>query len=216
MYCREGWKMPRNSGLGDPLERDPEDVLSDIHDGYVLPRHARDAYAVVVDKVNDEAKHNSAVQGEWELDKEATEELREQRMEERAEKAQPVSEWYEEQRDRIQNEENLIDDVKKTYESSMRMSKQFAEFYHEFWELPDDFEFDLSEKAERSLDNRFKSGTKKKWKNPTKGHETWLGVGRDDEPEVPYTWTAERSIRDLPTPKASFGDKTAGKAMDDD
>jgi len=25
------------SGLGDPLERDPEDVLSDIHDGYVLP-----------------------------------------------------------------------------------------------------------------------------------------------------------------------------------
>jgi acetone carboxylase alpha subunit len=204
------------SGLGDPLERDPEDVLSDIHDGYVLPRHAKDAYGVVVEKVNEEAKHNSAVQGEWKIDENATERLRKRRMEERAEKAQPVSEWYEEQRDRIKAEDDLIDDVKKTYESSMRMSKQFADFYHQFWELPADFEFTLSEKAERSLENRFKTGTKKKWKNPTKGHETWLGVGRDDEPEVPYTWTAERSIRDLPSSDASFGDRTIGKAMDDD
>ena len=191
------------SGLGDPLERDPEDVLSDIHDGYVLPRHAEDAYAVVVDKVNDEAKHNSAVQGEWEIDKEATERLRQQRMGERAKEAKPVSKWYDEQRKRIRNEEALIDDVKKTYESSMRMSKLFAEFYRDFWDLEDDFSFDLSEGSEQSLDNRFDSGVRPMWDSFTRRHKTWLDV--NEEPFVPYTWS-ERSIRDLPDSSSTFSD----------
>ncbi len=204
------------SGLGDPLERDPEDVLSDIHDGYVLPRHAKQAYAVVVDKVDDGPKHNSAVQGEWELDLEATRELREQRREERVEDAQPVTEWIEDERDRILEERDLIDDVKKTYESSMRMSKQFAEFYREFWDLPADFGFELSEKAETSLENRFATGLKRKWNNPTEGHKTWWGVGRDDEPAVPYTWSSDRSITDLSSPDASFGEPTPKRATDDD
>jgi acetone carboxylase alpha subunit len=204
------------SGLGDPLERDPEDVLSDIHDGYVLPRHAKAAYAVVVEKVSDGAKHNSAVEGEWEIDEDATEALREERLNERAEKAQPVSEWLEEERDRILDEDDLIDDVKKTYESSMRMSKQFTEFFREFWDLPDDFSFDLSEKAEKSLEYRFATGFKRKWKNPTKGHETWWHVGRDDEPAVPYTWNDDRSIQDLGSPDATFGEATPRKATDDD
>ena len=204
------------SGLGDPLEREPEDVLSDIHDGYVLPRHAKQAYAVVVDKVDDGPKHNSAVQGEWELDREATRELREQRREERVEDAQPVTEWMEDERDRILEERDLIDDVKKTYESSMRMSKQFAEFYKEFWDLPADFGFELSEKAETSLENRFATGLKRKWNNPTEGHRTWWGVGRDDEPAVPYTWSSDRSITDLSSPDASFGEPTPKRATDDD
>jgi acetone carboxylase alpha subunit len=191
------------SGLGDPLERDPEKVLSDIHDGYVLPRHAEDAYAVVVEKIDDGARHNSAVQGEWDVDEEATEELRAERMRERAEKAQPVSEWYEGERERIQNEEGLIDDVKKTYVSSMRMSKRFTEFYHDFWELPDDFEFTLSKQAQRSLDNRFDSGLRPMWDNFTLRHKTWLDV--EDEPYVPYTWT-NRSIQDLPGPDSTFRD----------
>ena len=204
------------SGLGDPLEREPESVVEDIHDGYILPRHAEKAYAVATEKVDDEAKHNSAVQGEWEVDEETTEQLREERMEERAEKAQPVSEWYEEERQRIHQEDDLIDDVKKTYESSMRMSKQFTEFYREFWQLPDDFEFTLSEKAEQSLENRFDTGFKRKWNNPTKAHEAWLGVGRNDEPKVPYTWTSDRSIQDLPSPDATFGEPTQRKPADDD
>jgi acetone carboxylase alpha subunit len=204
------------SGLGDPMERAPEDVLSDIHDGYVLPRHAKQAYAVVVEKVDDGPKHNSAVQGEWELDREATRELREQRREQRVENAQPVTEWMEDERDRILNERDLIDDVKKTYESSMRMSRQFAEFYREFWDLPAEFGFDLSEKAETSLENRFATGLKRKWNNPTEGHETWWNVGRDDEPAVPYTWSADRSITDLSGPSASFGEATPKRATDDD
>jgi acetone carboxylase alpha subunit len=187
-------------------------VLSDIHDGYVLPRHAEDAYGVVVEKVEVGAKHNSAVQGEWELDEDATERLRERRMGERAEKAQPVSEWYDEQRDRIRAEENLIDDVKKTYGSSMRMSEQFARFFREFWDLPDDFNFDLSEQAQRSLDNRFDSGCRPMWDNATRKQKTWLDI--DEEPYVPYTWTAERSIRDLHGPESTFSGRE--RATDDD
>jgi acetone carboxylase alpha subunit len=199
------------SGLGDPLERDPEDVLSDIHDGYVLPRHAEDAYAVVVTKIDDEAQHNSAVQGEFELDEEATEKRRQEMLKERTEKAQPVSEWYEEERERICNEEDLIDDVKKTYESSMRMSKQFAEFFRTFWNLPEDFGFELSEKAQRSLNNRFDSGLHPMWDSHTLGHKTWLDV--KDEPAVPYTWT-NRSIQDLSGPKSTFSNRE--RATDDD
>jgi len=144
------------------------------------------------------------VQGEWEVDEEATEELREERMRERAEKAEPVSEWYGEERERIQNEEGLIDDVKKTYVSSMRMSAQFEAFYYDFWDLSEDFEFDLSEKAERSLENRFDSGLRPMWDNFTQRHKTWFDV--EDEPYVPYTWT-DRSIQDLQGPEATFADQ---------
>jgi acetone carboxylase alpha subunit len=40
------------------------------------------------------------------------------------------------------------------------------------------------------------------WDNYTRRHKTWLDV--DDEPYVPYTWTAERSIRDLPDSTSTF------------
>ncbi|WP_181692771.1 hydantoinase B/oxoprolinase family protein [Natronomonas sp. LN261] len=195
------------SGLGDPMEREPEKVVEDIHDGYVLPRHAKDAYAVVVEKVDDEAKHNSAVQGEWELDEAATERLRQERMRERAENAQPVSEWCEEQRDRIRSGKDLIDDVKKTYESSMRMSEPFSEFFRDFWDLSEDFSFELSEQAQRSLNNRFDTGCRPMWDNHTRRHKTWLDV--EDEPYVPYTWTS-RSIQDLPDPASTFAGGRSG------
>lgn len=190
------------SGLGDPLERDPDDVLEDIHDGYVLPRYAQKAFGVVVTKIDEDAKHNSAARGEWEVDDKATEQRREEIYEERAERAQPVSEWQKEEQERI-IEGDYIDDVKKTYVSSMRMSDHFANFYRDFWDLPDDFEFEISEKAKKSLQYRFDSGLRPKWDNPTKSHETWLNV--DGEPLVPYTWN-NRSIKQLPGPDASFGE----------
>jgi acetone carboxylase alpha subunit len=187
-------------------------VLADIHDGYVLPRHAEDAYGVVVEQVGEDAKHNSAIEGEFAVDEAATAELREEMMAERAEEAVPVSEWYDRERDRIR-EGGFIDDVKKTYESSMRMSRQFTDFFTSFWELSDGFEFELSDTAEKSLEYRFGSGFKRKWDNPTKGHESWTGVGREDEPLVPYTWT-DRSLKDLSGPSATFGERPM--ATDDD
>lgn len=132
-------------------------------------------------------------------------------MQERAEKAQQVSEWYEEECERIRTEEGLIDDVKKTYESSMWMSTRFAEFFRGFWDLPADFEFDLSDTAENSLDNRFDSGLRPMWDSHTRGHKTWLDI--TDEPFVPYTWT-DRSIQDLSGPRSSFRDRDEATSDD--
>jgi len=166
---------------------------------------------VVVEKVDDDAQHNSATKGEWEVDAAATEKRRQEMLNERTEKAQPVSEWYDEERERIRNEEDLIEDVKKTYESSMRMSEKFATFFRNFWDLPEDFEFDLSEKAEQSLDNRFDSGLRPMWDSFTRRQKTWLDV--DDEPYVPYTWT-DRSIQDLPGPEATFRQRDISEGDD--
>jgi N-methylhydantoinase B len=42
--------MAGGGGYGDPLEREPETVESDVLDGKVSPEHALRAYGVVIDK----------------------------------------------------------------------------------------------------------------------------------------------------------------------
>lgn len=54
---------PMGGGYGDPFERDVEQVLADVMDGYVTPEEAREQYGVVVRE-------------DVSIDEEATEELR--------------------------------------------------------------------------------------------------------------------------------------------
>jgi N-methylhydantoinase B len=42
-------RFPGSGGYGDPLERDPEDVVEDVVNGTVSPRSAREVYGVPVD-----------------------------------------------------------------------------------------------------------------------------------------------------------------------
>ena len=44
---------PSGGGYGDPLKRPPERVLDDVLDGFFGAGHARDAYGVVLDAVDD-------------------------------------------------------------------------------------------------------------------------------------------------------------------
>lgn len=60
-------ERPGGAGFGDPRDRDPERVLADVRDGVVSPEIASDAYGVAV--VEDD--------GEWAIDEDATEKLRE-------------------------------------------------------------------------------------------------------------------------------------------
>lgn len=60
---------PCGGGYGDPLERDPERVLSDVIDGYVSPATAQRDYGVVVMPAD-------PAMGGWQLDLTATELLR--------------------------------------------------------------------------------------------------------------------------------------------
>jgi N-methylhydantoinase B len=56
-------------GLGDPLTRDPRQVLADVEDGYVTVRRAALDYGVVIEEVD-------ADLAEYRIDPEATDELR--------------------------------------------------------------------------------------------------------------------------------------------
>ena len=66
-------------GLGDPLERDPEEVLEDVIDGYVTLERAATDYGVVVEELDAEL-------AEYRVDDDATESLRSEQRESRAAK----------------------------------------------------------------------------------------------------------------------------------
>ena len=72
---KEGDRFERPSagggGLGDPLERDPDEVLEDVADGYVTIRRAALDYGVVVEEVDAEL-------AEYKIDEDATEKLRDE------------------------------------------------------------------------------------------------------------------------------------------
>jgi 5-oxoprolinase (ATP-hydrolysing) len=60
--------VPNSAGYGDPLERDPELVLSDVLDGYTTVELAERDYGVVIDG------------GSMTVDGEATAQLRKERI----------------------------------------------------------------------------------------------------------------------------------------
>jgi N-methylhydantoinase B len=112
------------AGTGDPLERPFESVMEDIEGEYLLERYATSVYGVVP---GDEA---------------ATEARRAEARAERGRTAVPVREWMAAERERIL-ERDMIEPVQRMYAESMRLSARWAREFREFWDLPDDFEFDI-------------------------------------------------------------------------
>ncbi len=112
------------AGVGDPLERPYESVMEDIRGEFLLARYASSIYGVVP---GDEEK--SAVR-------------RSQLREERGEKAVPVREWMTGERQRILDGD-MIEPAQRMYAESMRLSEKWAREFREFWDLPDDFAFDV-------------------------------------------------------------------------
>jgi N-methylhydantoinase B len=112
------------AGLGDPLERPYEEVIADIEGDYLLPRYAESVYGVVA---GDPAQ---------------TEARRLQIKEERGARAMPAREWMKAERERILAHD-MIEPVQRMYAESMRLSERWAREFREFWDLPDDFEFDV-------------------------------------------------------------------------
>ena len=52
-------KTGGGGGFGDPLERDPDKVLSDVTDGYVSAEQAKNDYGVVIDETQMKVNHES-------------------------------------------------------------------------------------------------------------------------------------------------------------
>jgi N-methylhydantoinase B/acetone carboxylase alpha subunit len=112
------------SGLGDPLERPYGDVMSDIEGDFLLERYASSVYGVVPG------------------DETATQEKRKEIREERGAKAVPVREWMKVERERVLAAD-MIEPVQVMYAESFRLSERWAKEFREFWDLPEDFDFDV-------------------------------------------------------------------------
>jgi N-methylhydantoinase B len=112
------------AGVGDALERPYESVMEDIEGGYLLERYAGSIYGVVP---------GDAV---------ATEARRAEVRAERGRKAVPVREWMKTERQRILDRD-MIEPAQVMYAESMRLSQRWAKEFRTFWELPEDFEFEV-------------------------------------------------------------------------
>ena len=107
--------MKGAAGLGDPLERPAEAVERDVAEGHIEPAFAESVYAVG-DRDGARAK--------------------------RLERAQPAAEWWTSERERVLAGK-LIDPVKVGYAESMKLSPRWAAEFRGFWDLPEDFAFDI-------------------------------------------------------------------------
>jgi N-methylhydantoinase B len=103
-------------GLGDPLLRSDEAIEADVAGGHIQPEWARRAYG--------------------QEDRDA---VRRRRLE----RSRPALEWWAQQRQRILAQD-LIEPVKCMYAESMRLEPGWAAEYRGFWDLPDDFDFDVA------------------------------------------------------------------------
>jgi hypothetical protein len=117
------------TGVGDPLEREPDLIEHDLNGDYLLPRYAESIYGAVVEKEN----------GRYQVDKEKTGAKRQKMRKQREKEAVPVKEWMEKERKKIQKGA-FIKPVRDMYRSSMAISESWAKEFKAFWDLPDDFE----------------------------------------------------------------------------
>jgi N-methylhydantoinase B/acetone carboxylase alpha subunit len=102
-------------GLGDPLLRPDAAIRRDVADGHLQEKWADLGYA----------------RG----DRDA---VRRRRLE----RARPAREWWAQQRDRV-TAQDLIEPVKVMYAESMRLEPGWAAEFRGFWDLPEDFDFDV-------------------------------------------------------------------------
>jgi N-methylhydantoinase B/acetone carboxylase alpha subunit len=107
--------MKGAAGLGDPLERPPGAVADDVAEGHIEAAFAESVYAVA-DRDRARAR--------------------------RLERARPTSEWWASERERVLAGE-LIDPVKVGYAESMKLSPRWAAEFRGFWDLPEDFVFEI-------------------------------------------------------------------------
>jgi N-methylhydantoinase B/oxoprolinase/acetone carboxylase alpha subunit len=119
--------------LGDPLDRDPEDVIADLDKGWTRGSVATRVYGVVA-SFDEKSK-------QWTISQQATEKKRQEMREARRKRAVPFKEWWQAERRRIQAKENMADAVVDMWRKSMELSPGYAEELRAFWGFADDFVF---------------------------------------------------------------------------
>jgi hypothetical protein len=128
------WRESGAPGYGDPLEREVDLVRQDLKDYIFTEDVVYNVYGVVARY--DEAKR------EWLVDKEQTEKRRDQLRKERESRSITFDEFYQREQQRIV-EGNLIEPVKRMYNESIQLSQRWGKEFLNFWNLPEDFRFNL-------------------------------------------------------------------------
>lgn len=136
-------------GFGDPLDRKPEDVESDLNEKYILPRYAESVYGCVF----------SEKDGEYTVDIVATAQKRVQIRKERLNRSVPTKEWMKTEKKNILDKEASLQ-VRHMYAQSFALSEQFTDEFKEFWGIDEDwmiYEDDLDVTRLGVHINRFKN-----------------------------------------------------------
>lgn len=115
-------------GFGDPIERDPKKVETDLNEGILLPRYSEKVYGVAF----------QGKDGRFVVDGPKTEDLRKKMRSERIKKAVPVKEWMAKEKERIINKDASIQ-VRHMYATSFALSSRFLEEFRAFWDLSKDW-----------------------------------------------------------------------------
>jgi N-methylhydantoinase B/oxoprolinase/acetone carboxylase alpha subunit len=119
--------------LGDPIERDPALVKSDLDAGWTREWVASNINRVVA-SYDDKGK-------EWHVDEAATARRRDETLDARKASAVPFREWWAGERKKVMARERMDDAVLEMWRSSMRLSPKYGDDVRSFWQLPDDFTF---------------------------------------------------------------------------
>jgi N-methylhydantoinase B/oxoprolinase/acetone carboxylase alpha subunit len=119
--------------LGDPIERSPALVKGDLDNAWTRPREAESIYGVV-------ATYSEATR-EWTVDEAATDAKRAAIRAARKERGVPFKQWWQEERKKVLNKEQMAPPVLDMWRSSMQLSPDYGKELKQFWNLPDDFAF---------------------------------------------------------------------------
>jgi N-methylhydantoinase B/oxoprolinase/acetone carboxylase alpha subunit len=121
-------------GYGDPLERKPELVIEDLENDIYTKDIVYNVYGVITkyDVINEK----------WIIDKQATQNRREELLNERKERSLSFEEFWEREREKI-IEGNLIEPVKAMYSESLELSTNWRREFKKFWKLPENFKIEV-------------------------------------------------------------------------
>lgn len=117
-------------GFGDPIDRDPKAIETDLNQKFLLPEYAQKVYGAVF---------TQDARGAYTVDAAKTQARRTEMRKERLARALPTREWMKEERERILNRDASTQ-VQHMFATSFSLSEKFTKQFKDFWSLPDDWE----------------------------------------------------------------------------
>ena len=115
-----------SGGWGDPIERDPEAILTDVSQGWIDPEIARTCYGVIVRQDGET----------WVLDGPGTDAERKEIRRRRLEETMSAEEFWRDERE-LHLSGGLIDPLKYMYSRTVSETDDFEAELREFFRLGD-------------------------------------------------------------------------------